>query len=153
MKYDDRNGNGYRDNDTDEPGLNWEFEWDKCLDNNNCTNSWSYQNEYVTYSSSNGEGGRVGGLEDGTRIRIRERSRDGWTATTSTTVEITIHNNETILVRFGNRQTKPQVVVAPVPPKLPETGFDVITHMVGTVMLGSMGLYLRIKTGKKTSAA
>lgn len=141
-KFDDRNGNAVRD--YNEPGLSWEFEWDY-----NGDNSWR---SYVTYDTKNGEGGRVGGLYEGDRVRIREKAKDGWTPTTATQVEITVHQGFTTYVAFGNQATKPTVeIVKPTVQAgekvkaLPKTGFDILPMFAAAFGTGATGLYLRRK--------
>jgi hypothetical protein len=148
MKYHDKNGDGSRQ--SEEPGLDWEFEWDLCRDNNNCDNAWQYQGTYITYASKNGEGGRVGGLKNGDKVRIREKSKTGWIATTATNVILEIHQNETVFARFGNRTTQPTVVTTPPPTSLPKTGVDLMLPFLSSMGLGGLGLYLRRKFSDST---
>lgn len=138
-KYDDRNGNSVRD--ADEQGLSWEFEWDL-----NGDNSWR---KYVTYDSKNGEGGRVGGLYEGDRVRIREKAKDGWVATTATQVEITVRSGYTTMVSFGNREAKPTVQTGKTAKVLPKTGFDSLSALIAAAGTGALGMYLRRKYGRK----
>lgn len=96
-KYEDTNGNASRD--SSEKGLSWNFTWDLNGDAN-----WR---DYVAYAEKNGQGGTVGGLKDGDKIRAREADKAGWNATTATEVSFTLKNNEVYVARFGNR---PKVV-------------------------------------------
>ena len=134
-KYDDKNGNGLRE--YNELGLSWDFEWDLNGDNN-----WR---AYVTYASKNGEGGRVGGLTEGDRVRVREKAKDGWVATTATQVEFTVHTGYTAYAAFGNRATKPTVQVGKTVKTLPKTGFDTLPLLATALGTGLSGLYLRRK--------
>ncbi|HAU98985.1 MAG TPA: hypothetical protein DCW55_02010 [Candidatus Pacebacteria bacterium] len=148
MKFNDRNANGtweQTQNANNEEGLEWYFDWKYVHEDNN---AWR---EYRTYSGT-GEGGRIGGLNAGDRIVIRERSRDGWRATTATQVEITLRDNDTIIVRFGNVSTSPTPTPTPTPtvpsveqatpPKqLPKTGTQDVIMIFGagiSTILGAM---------------
>jgi len=133
MKYRDDNSSGSRD--SEEKGLDWDFQWDLNGDNN-----WR---DYKTYADKNGEGGRVGGLHDGDKVRVRELGKSGWVATTATEVSIEIEQGDTRTVRFGNRPTQPTVTESQPPKSLPKTGIDIVAQMVGSVGVGAFGLYLR----------
>jgi hypothetical protein len=126
-KYNDENGNGYQD--TSEKGMTWKFRWES-----NGDNTW---HDYETSADHLGEGGVVY-LPEGTQVRIREVSADGWTATTPTEVTIHIRSNDNQLMVFGNWRGKPQVLGVTTPAILPATGAE--TVVVGT--LGSFGMYI-----------
>ncbi len=111
-KYEDIDGDANRD--SNEPGLDWKFEWRRDEDN-----EWF---AYETYDHNNGRGGRVGNLKSGDQIIIREIMQDGWYATTPQEVSITLEEKSTTTVRFGNKRSKPEVTAAPTPSTLPETG-------------------------------
>ncbi len=90
-KYEDKNSNQTRDDG--EQGLAWDFEWDLNGDNN-----WR---AYRT--NGDGSGDRVGGLKEGDKIRVREKGKDGWTATTATQLESTLKIGDTYTFKFGNK--------------------------------------------------
>jgi hypothetical protein len=112
VKFEDKNNNASFD--SNESGLAWTFEWDLNGDNN-----WR---SYVTTSSNGGMGARIGGLSGGDRVRVREVTQSGWTATTPTSREITVNQGDTVVVRFGNQRVAAQastttVVDSPASPK------------------------------------
>lgn len=133
-KYEDKDGD--RSRDSDENGLDWEFEWDRNHDNN-----WR---AYVTYANNNGRGGTVGEMKENDVIRIREKGKDGWTHTTAAEVTLTMRKNEIQIAVFGNQRTKPTVTTNKPPEKLPTTGFDMNVGMglSASLMLMSLGLKL-----------
>lgn len=90
-KYYDHNGNGTQD--SGDEGLTWNFQWTK---DNGAT--W---NDYQTDATKLGEGGVVY-LDGGTKVQIKEKAADTWTATTPTTVDLTIKLNDNQLMVFGN---------------------------------------------------
>ncbi|HAV15059.1 MAG TPA: hypothetical protein DCX25_01900 [Candidatus Pacebacteria bacterium] len=94
QKFNDKNNNKARD--SGEAGLDWDFEWKLNGDNN--------FRAYQTYVDKNGEGGRVGGLKDGDKVHIREKSKSGWSATNGTEQTFTVKLGETYVAYFGNRQ-------------------------------------------------
>jgi len=120
-------------------GLSWDFEWDLNGDQN-----WR---SYETYASKNGEGGRVGSLKAGDVVRIREKSKSGWSATTRTEQSVTLEDNHTSVVKFGNRQptTIAQSTPTPTPaPTLPKAGSvlqSAVVFAAGTLVtiLGIIG--------------
>lgn len=93
-KYHDIDGDGTRD--SNEEGLDWTFEWQL-----NDDGTWR---EYVTHADNNGRGGNISHLEDGDKVKIREKLRGGWQATTASQKEITVEDEKLILVVFGNRE-------------------------------------------------
>jgi hypothetical protein len=133
-KFDDQDGDGSRDDN--EPGLDWEFEWDLNHDEN-----WR---DYITYDDKDGRGGEVGGLKDGDIVRVREKGKDGWTATTGTEKTITMEEERIKLVVFGNRREKPEVKKGSVPSELPKTGAPLQAGINLAVSLGTIGLGLKL---------
>lgn len=101
-KFEDADSDGQRDDA--ENGLDWTFEWRKVGETN-----W---NEYIAYANQNGRGGNIGGRPVGEQIEIREKSKDGWEATTVTQRTITIQEQQYTLVRFGNKK---KVTATPTP--------------------------------------
>ncbi len=104
-KYHDLDGDGSRDSDED--GLDWEFEWDL-----NHDDDWR---EYITYESRDGRGGNISNLKGDDIVRVREKSKSGWVATSGTEKSITVKDGELTAVRFGNRQppASPQAKASP----------------------------------------
>lgn len=101
--YEDKNASGRRDNN--EQGQSWDFVWDKNSDEN-----WR---SYTTYAEKNGEGGRVGDLQAGDKIRIRVKEKGGWELTTPTEMVLIMASETTKVGYFGVR-VPPKVVVKPV---------------------------------------
>lgn len=103
--YEDKDVSGRRDNN--EQGQSWDFVWDKNGDEN-----WR---PYTTYTEKNGEGGRVGELQAGDRIRVRVKEKGGWELTTPTEIALVMATETTKVAYFGVR-IPPKVVktVAPV---------------------------------------
>lgn len=135
-KYFDENGNGKPEDS--EKGLSWKFEWDVNADGN-----W---HEYETFEKSNGEGGRVGGYHDGDQIRIREKSVDGWSATSPSEVTIKIKAGETQYMQFGNWKGKPQVLGTTTVKQLPKSGFDIATSLAAITGMSALGFWLKKKS-------
>ena len=137
QKFDDQDGDGV--NDDTEPGLDWNFEWG-IVDNDDVDN-W---HDYVTYADKDGRGGEIGSLKDGQVVRIREKSKDGWEATTATSKEITIEKNEIKLVVFGNRREKPTAQEGEIPTQLPKTGAPLQMGLSLASILGGLSLGLKV---------
>ncbi len=134
-KYEDIDGDGSRD--SNEKGLDWQFEWDKNHDEN-----WR---SYETYASSNGRGGTVGDLKENDVIRIREKNKDGWKHTTSAEVTLTMRKNEIQIAIFGNQRIKPTPVTPGETPKeLPRTGFDPGAGLGLSASLTLIGVGLKV---------
>ncbi len=131
-KYNDRNGSGYQD--SGEEGLSWKFQWDSNGDGN-----W---HDYDTFADHLGEGGVVY-LPVDTQVRIREKSKDGWTATTVTEVMIHIRANDNQLMVFGNWQGKPQVLGITTPVSTPKTGADLWIGALTSLSAAGIGFYLK----------
>lgn len=111
--YEDKDASGRRDNN--EQGQSWDFVWDKNGDEN-----WR---TYATYAEKNGEGGRVGDLEAGDRIRVRVKEKGGWELTTPTEMALVMATETTKVAYFGVRippkaVIKTTSVVAPIVKKI-----------------------------------
>lgn len=124
-KFDDQDGDGSRD--SGEPGLDWEFEWD--LNHDERWRSYSARDE------NNGRGDEIDYLKPGDVVRVREKGKSGWEATTATEKTITVEENRIKVVIFGNRREKPSVTKGDVPEKLPETGANL---QMGLGLAGSL---------------
>lgn len=117
--------------------MDWNFEWDLNHDEN-----WR---QYTAYANQNGRGGTVGNLHKDDVVRIREKSKDGWKATTNTEVTLTMNKNEIKIAVFGNqRTTKPTPTPVPTPPELPKTGADAVAGLMTAFGFGSLSLGLKV---------
>lgn len=129
-KFEDVDGDGGRDDG--EKGLTWEFEWEKNGDGN-----WR---QYVTDANNDGYGETMKGFNDNDTIKIREKGRDSWKATTPTEVSLTLRKDQVMHARFGNQPQKPGIVTTtPNPTQLPATGSQevgMIVMAIGTFMTG-----------------
>lgn len=153
-KYNDLDGDGSRD--AEEPGLDWEFKWDKNGDEN-----WR---DYVTYADEDGRGGNVDDLKPGDVIRIDEQAKSGWEATTVTDRTLTLQEGKRLLAQFGNWQppadstptptptptprVTTQVTPTPTPTELPKSGstsrtVGVLGVGVVIMLFGLYNLYVR----------
>lgn len=134
QKFNDLDGDGSKDDG--EPGLDWEFEWQKNDDGN-----WR---QYITYADRDGRGGNVANLEPNDKIEIREKAKSGWVATTPTNKTLIMEKEKTKSAQFGNRQpvsSAPPATATP-QPQLPQSGSTAQT--VALLSLGVLAIGLGV---------
>lgn len=108
-KFHDLDGDGSKD--SNEPGLDWNFEWQ--LDGDD---DWQ---EYETYASKDGRGGNIDDLDPDDTVVVREKLKNGWETTTDREVEVNLEAGKRQLVVFGNWQPPSSATPTPTPTKTP----------------------------------